>query len=514
MSLLTQALETPEKPAVIVAETGASLSFRALNERSIQLARVLRSHLSPGDRVALLMDNGLNFLVAAWAGQRSGLRYVPINWHLVTEEAAYIVTNSDAKALIASPRLAEVAEAVAVLSPELELLYSEGEAFGAFEPLEEALKGVPPVPATPEREGAPMLYSSGTTGKPKGILSTLMDEPFGANRKWMEGVIIERFKGDANSIYYGPAPLYHAAPLGWGMAMHGVGATVVIAGRFDAEAALKHLQDYRVTHAQFVPTHFVRMLKLPEEVRRKYDLSSLKAVVHAGAPCPVEVKEKMIEWLGPVVYEYYGQSEGGGWTMITPQEWLAHKGSVGRSLTGAIHIADDDGKELPIGETGHIYFESTMPAFKYHKDAAKTEEFFDRARGWRRPGDMGWVDAEGYLYLADRASHMIISGGVNIYPQEIESILTLHPAVSDVAVIGVPDPEYGESVKAVIEPAPGVETGDALAQEIIAFCRARLAGFKCPKSVDFTDDLPRLPSGKLLKRELRKRYWGDKRGLA
>jgi long-chain acyl-CoA synthetase len=511
MSLPRFAAETPDKAAVIAAESGTALSFGELNERSIQLSRLLRRHLNIGDRAALLMDNCPSYFVALWAGRRAGLRYVPINWHLGVEEATYIVTNSDAKALIASPRLAEVVTAVAGQSPDLELLLSEGDAFGAFRSMREALKTEPSVPLDPELEGAPMLYSSGTTGKPKGVLSPMREEPFGAP-SWMERLQAERFGLGSNAIYYNCAPLYHAAPLGWSVSAQANGGTVVLARSFDAEAALKHIQDYGVTHAQFVPTHFVRMLKLPEDVRKRYDLSSLRMVVHAGAPCPTEVKEKMLDWLGPIVWEYYGQSEGAGFTLISAQEWLAHKGSVGRSLTGAIHIVDEEGKELAPGETGHICFESAAPPFEYHKDPGKTAEFFG-SQGWRRPGDMGWVDEEGYLYLTDRASHMIISGGVNIYPQEVEALLTLHPAVKDVAVIGVPDPEFGESVKAVIEPAPGVTADDALALEIIAFCRARLAGFKCPKSVDFTDDLPRLPTGKLLKRELRKRYWGEKPGL-
>jgi acyl-CoA synthetase (AMP-forming)/AMP-acid ligase II len=511
MSFLKYAAETPDKPAAIAAETGAAISYGDLNKRSIQLSRVLRRHLAAGDRLGLLMENGLNYFVAAWASRRAGLRYVPINWHLGPDEAGYIVSNSDSKALIASPSLAEVAQRMVTQTPDVELLLSGGETFGKFRAMDEVLAGEPVQAVEPEIEGAFMFYSSGTTGRPKGILSTLSGAPFGTTQ-WMDTIQVERFGVTPETIFYNPAPLYHAAPLGWSMSTQANGGTVVVAGKFDAEAALRHMQDYGVTHVQFVPTHFVRLLKLPEEVRRRYDLSKLKMIVHAGAPCPIEVKEKMIEWLGPIVYEYYGQSEGGGWTMVTPQEWLAHKGTVGRSLTGAIHIVDDEGHELPVGETGHIAFESVMPQFVYHKDEAKTAEFFD-ARGWRRPGDMGWVDEEGFLYLADRASNMIISGGVNIYPQEVESILTLHPAVSDVAVIGVPDPEFGEAVKAVIQPAPGVTADEALAQELIAFCRARLAGFKCPKTVDFVDDLPRLPSGKLLKRELRKRYWGDKRGL-
>jgi acyl-CoA synthetase (AMP-forming)/AMP-acid ligase II len=351
-----------------------------------------------------------------------------------------------------------------------------------------------------------MFYSSGTTGQPKGILRPLSGERFGA-RLGIETLMAAYFLFDDQSRFYSPAPLYHAAPMGWSMGCQMLGGTAVVAQRFDAEATLRHIQEHRITHAQFVPTHFVRLLQLPKAVRETYDVSSLRMVVHAAAPCPVEVKEQMIDWFGPIIFEYYGQSEGAGFTAITPQEWLAHKGSVGKPLTGALHIVDDEGRDLPPGEVGHLSFEGQAP-FAYHKEPAKTAEFFD-ARGWSRPGDMGYVDAEGYLYLSDRASHMIISGGVNIYPQESEAVLTLHPAVRDVAVIGVPDKEFGEAVKAVVEPAPGVETGPALAEELIALCRSKLAKYKCPASVDFVAELPRLPTGKLLKRELKKHYWGE-----
>ena len=510
MSLSAFAQVSPDKPAFVAAETGEALSFRDLNARSVRLSRLLRSRLAEGERYALLMDNGPSYFVAAWAGRRSGLRYVPVNWHLGQDEAAYIVENSDARGLIASPRLAELAQSLAERNPQLDALLSDGPAFGRFQALEAALVAAPAEPLQPEPEGAFMFYSSGTTGQPKGILRPLSGKPFG-ERLGIETLMASLFHFDETSRFYNAAPLYHAAPLGWTMGTQNLGGTAVVAQRFDAEATLRHIEEHRITHAQFVPTHFVRLLQLPEGVRRTYDLSSLRMVVHSAAPCPVEVKEQMMAWWGPIIFEYYGQSEGAGFTMVTPEDWLAHKGTVGRSVSARIHIVDDAGHELPVGQTGHILFEG-VERFDYHKAPAKTAEFFDE-KGWSRPGDMGWVDADGYLYLTDRASHMIISGGVNIYPQEVEAVLTLHPAVRDVAVIGAPDGEFGEQVKAVVEAKDGVEADDALAQELMAYCRARLAGYKCPKSVDFADALPRLPTGKLLKRELRKRYWPETRTL-
>jgi len=510
MSLPEAAARTPDKAAYIVAETGEALTFRELNEQSIQLGHYLRRHLDVGDRFSVLLENSPAYCIAAWAGRRAGLRYVPVNWHLHFEEAAYIVENSDSKALIASPQLKDLASAVAEKMPGLELLLSTGESFGKFRALSEVLAEESTEPMDPEVEGYVMFYSSGTTGKPKGVLKELPDAPFGTLNR-IESNMVRLFEFDDSARFFTPAPLYHGAPSAWTVGAQQIGGTAVIPRRFDAEETLRYIQDYRITHAQFVPTHFIRMLKLPEEVRKKYDLSSLQMVSHSAAPCPVEVKEKMMDWLGPIIHEYYGQSEGTGMTSIGPHEWLEHKGSVGRAAFGAVHIVDDDGNKLPTGEVGHIMFEGDND-FQYHKEPEKTAEVFDE-KGWARPGDMGWLSPEGYLYLTDRASHMIISGGVNIYPQEIEAVLTLLPSVRDVAIIGVPDAEFGEQVKAVVELADGVEPGDRMADELLGYCRENLAGYKCPKTVDFVDELPRLPSGKLLKRELRKRYWPEGKSL-
>lgn len=504
MSLNTHAASTPDKAALISPDTGCSLSFRAVDAASRTLAALLRSKLSEGARVALLLENGPAYFIAAWACRRSALRFVPVNWHLTPDEAAYIVVNSGAEALVASSSLASLAGAIADRSPKLKLQIADGPSFGSFRNLEELLKESAASVKSVEREGSAMFYSSGTTGQPKGILRDLPHQPFGSLQR-IEELMANLFGFDDATVFYSPAPLYHAAPLGWTMGTQSLGGTVVQARRFDAEDTLAHIELYGVTHAQLVPTHFVRMLKLPAEVRARYDLSTLQMVVHAGAPCPIEVKDQMLAWLGPILYEFYGASEGGGMTIVSPEEWLARKGTVGRSVTGTIHVLDDNGARLPPLAVGHIAFENPAP-FVYHGEPEKTAEFFDDS-GRARPGDMGWLDEEGYLYLVDRASNMIISGGVNIYPQEAEAVLTLHSAVRDVAVIGVPDEEMGEEVKAVVELAPAMEPSEALAAELMEYCRSKLANFKCPRSVDFVAELPRLPSGKLLKRQLRKKYW-------
>jgi acyl-CoA synthetase (AMP-forming)/AMP-acid ligase II len=503
---LPEYAERPDKPAFITAGDGDVTTFRQLDEASIRLARILRRRLEPGERVALLLENGPTYQIASWAARRSELRFVPINWHLNLEESVYIADNCDARALVTTPRQADLAQELAKRLPDLRILLSDGEAFEPFASLQQALAAEPAEPLGEELEGNFMFYSSGTTGQPKGILRALSGQPFGTLLE-IEGLMSGAFGFDDQAVFYSPAPLYHAAPLAWTMGTINLGGTAVVPSRFDAEATLQHIERYRITHAQFVPTHFVRMLQLPKEVRDRYNYSSLKMVVHSAAPCPIDVKQQMLDWWGPVIFEYYGSSEGGGFTMVRPEEWLAHKGTVGRTTGGKIHVVDDEGRELRPGEVGHLMFEDAQ-RFDYHKEPKKTAEYFDD-KGRSRPGDMGWIDEEGYLFLADRASHMIISGGVNIYPQEAESVLALHPAVRDVAVIGVPDPDFGEAVKAVVELAPGVEGTDSLAADLIDFCRSRLAGFKCPRTVDFIDELPRLPTGKLLKRELRKRYYGE-----
>jgi long-chain acyl-CoA synthetase len=494
----------PDKPAAILGTTGAALTYGELDARSRRLAVVLRQRgLRRGDHVAILLPNTLRYFDVAWAARRCGLYYTPVNWHLTADEAGYIVHDSGSRVLVASAAVAELASAAAAHAPSLESRFAVDGAIDGFEDFDAVAAETAGGRLDDEVEGMFMFYSSGTTGRPKGIVRPLVGEPFGAGTT-IEPVMAAGYAFDADTMYLCPAPLYHAAPLAWSLGTQHFGGTVVLMERFDPVETLALIERYRVSHAQFVPTMFIRLLKLPPEDRARFDLGSLRMVVHAAAPCPVEVKEQMIDWWGPIIYEYYAGSEGNGICTIDPLDWLAHRGSVGRPLAGALHILDDDGVEQPVGDVGTIWFEGT-PAFEYHNDPGKTAEAFND-RGWSTLGDMGYVDDKGYLYLTDRKSHMIISGGVNIYPQEVENLLALHPNVADVAVIGVPHPEMGQEVKAVVQPADWAQAGPELEQELIVYCRERLAHYKCPRSVDFDPELPRLPSGKLFKRRLRDRY--------
>jgi long-chain acyl-CoA synthetase len=474
-----------------------------------RLARLLRSHCEVGDRVAMLMGNEPDYFTVAWGTRRAGLRGVPVNWHLTAPEIAYMVDNSDAVALIVSAGLIGVAEEVRASNDRLAICLTNGEPTAAFASLYHAMAASSPEPLADLTDGNVMFYSSGTTGYPKAVKRPLPEAPFGTYTNW-ELLMQSLYGVTEDSVLLIPAPVYHAAPMGWSQGCQAIGGTVVLLERFDAEAVLAAIDRYAVTHALFVPTHFVRMLHLPEEVRAGYDVSSLQHAVHAAAPCPPHVKRAMIEWFGPVVDEYYSATEAAGFTVVDSETWLRKPGTVGRSISGAPHILDEEGRELPVGETGAVYFEGVDP-FEYHGDPGKTGDFFN-SRGWGCNGDMGWLDEDGYLFLADRRSHMIISGGVNIYPQESENVLFEHPAVEDVTVIGVPNDEYGEEVKAVVELRPEAGVGnDALAEELLAFCRSKLARYKCPKSVDFVKELPRTPTGKVRKREIRQAYWAEGR---
>jgi len=502
----TFAATSPDRPAVVMAASGITVTFAELEERSRRVARMLHAAgLRPGDHIAVMLENHPRYFEIFWGAIRSGLYLTPINWHLKVEEAGYIVEDCGATAFFTSAAVKEVA---AELEPRLRQvrlrLMIDGTVDG-YDSYEASIDRFPAEPLDNEVEGSFMFYSSGTTGRPKGIKPAVVPAPYGTGGGALISLIQALFGFSEKTVYLCPAPLYHAAPLGWSTAAHRIGATVVVMEKFDPEACLAAISRYSVSHAQFVPTHFVRMLKLDPEARGRYDTSSLEMVVHAAAPCPVEVKRQMIDWLGPIVSEYYAGSEGNGFCTLNTQQWLAHPGSVGVSVLGTVHICDEDGNEVATGETGQVWFESPT-RFEYHNDPNKTAGAFND-RGWSTLGDIGHLDHDGYLYLTDRASHMIISGGVNIYPQEVENELTMHPKIADVAVIGVPNPDLGEEVKAVVVPAPGVRVDPDLEREIITFCRERLAHFKCPTSVDFVDDLPRLPTGKLLKRELRLRYW-------
>lgn len=504
MNLTDLASQYEEKPAVVLADSSAALTYRELEDTSNRIAHLFRRHgLRAGDHVAFLMENCLEIFPLVWAAQRAGLFYTPVNRHLGTDEAAYVVENCEARILVHSERLDELASDIAARCGALEMRWTVGgESATGADRLADAIAEFPATPIEDEIEGYYMLYSSGTTGRPKGVLPELSGAPFGS------GLAIDVTMGDAfgfgpHTVYLSPGPLYHAAPLGWTMGTIRNGGTAVVMEQFDAEDALAVIDRYRVTHAQFVPTMFVRMLKLPEDVRSRYDVSSLLLVVHAAAPCPIHVKERMIDWLGPRIVEFYGGSEGNSFFMIGTAEWLEHRGSVGRSMVGDVHICDDDGNELPVGEVGTVWFSGT-PRFEYHRDPEKTAEAYDH-NGWSTLWDLGHVDSDGYLYLSARRTDLILSGGVNIYPQEIEDALTMHPDVHDIAVIGLPDEDMGQRVHAVVTPADGVVADDVLAGELVAYARGRLAHFKAPRSIAF-GEVPRLPSGKILKRALLARY--------
>lgn len=490
-----------DKPAVIMAESGGVLTYRELEARSSRLAQLFRAHgLAVGDHVAVLLDNEPEYFEACWAAQRAGLYMTPINSHLTASEVGYIIADCGARALVGGGPLQKLLPALEPALSAVELRLSVGPALPGFDSYADAIARYPDSPLPDETEGYLMLYSSGTTGVPKGIARPLSGVRFGAGETEL-GMLLRGLYGFSESaVYLSPSPLYHAAPLRWAMATHRIGATVVVMERFDAEAALRAVERYAVTHAQFVPTHLVRMLKLPAAARQHHDLSSLQRVVHASAPCPAEVKRAIMDWWGPILYEYYSGSEGNCFCAIGPEEWLAHPGSVGRSFISTVHVTDDAGRELGPGETGLIWFDGG-PRFEYHNDPGRTAEAFND-RGWSTLGDIGHVDEEGYLYLTDRASDLIIRGGVNIYPREIEDILILHPDVADVAVIGVPDPDLGQRVTALVQPTRFQDAGKDLAARLIEFSAERAARFKCPTSVEFVETLPRMPNGKLLKRAL------------
>jgi len=507
MYIADHARLTPEKPAMIIAETGEAVTYAELDARSNRFAQLLHaSGLRRGDHVAILMENNLRFVEVVWAAFRSGLYLTAVNRYLPPDEAAYVVGDCGAKAIVSSLDRAPIAGPLAALIPECPIRLMTDGVIDGWASYEEAVALYAPEPLDVEWMGDTMLYSSGTTGRPKGILRPLPDKTTAEGFELRQAV--NRYGFSPDTVYLSPAPLYHAAPLGYVTAIQSYGGVVVMMRRFDAEAALRFIDQYKVTHSQWVPTMFVRMLKLDDAQRAAHDLSSHKVAIHAAAPCPVEVKRGMIEWWGPILYEYYAGTEGAGATTIDSADWLDHPGSVGRAALGVLHICDEEGRELPTGEAGLIYFEREALTFGYHNDAAKTRaaQHPDHPT-WTSLGDVGYLDADGYLYLTDRKAFMIISGGVNIYPQAIEDALILHPKVGDVAVFGVPDEEMGEAVKAVIEPAPGVAPDEALAAELLAFARDHLAHYMAPRSVDFIEEMPRLPTGKLYKRVLKDRYW-------
>jgi acyl-CoA synthetase (AMP-forming)/AMP-acid ligase II len=494
----------PDKPAVIMAGSGLSLTYRELDEASNQLSHLFWDRgLRNGDGIALLMDNAVDYLVVTWAAQRSGLYFTAISTRLTAGEIAYIVDDSGAQIVVTDPaHLAAVDTALAECAAVHTRLLVGGEADG-WEELASAVAGWPTSEIPGQLEGGALLYSSGTTGRPKGVKFPLPRAPIGSQTSVVLGT--QRLYGvGPESVYLSPAPLYHAAPLHFCMTINRIGATAVIMEHFDPVEFLELIERHRVTHTQVVPTMFVRLLKLPEAQRTAHDLSSLEVVIHAAAPCPVPVKQQMFDWWGPIIHEYYAGTEGNGSCIIGPTDWLAHPGSVGRPLAGEVHILDEDGIELPPGESGAIWF-GGGGRFEYHNDPEKTRSAYND-RGWSTLGDVGYLDEDGWLFLTDRKAFMIISGGVNIYPQEIEDALALHPKVFDAAVIGAPDPEMGESVLAVIQPADDVTPRSALGDELRAYLRDRIAHYKIPRDFDFVEELPRTPTGKLVKGKLRERY--------
>jgi long-chain acyl-CoA synthetase len=496
---------SPDKPAVIMAGSGEVLTYAELDERATRLANLLGSlGLGPGDHVAFCIENQIRFLEVAWGCHYAGLYYTAASSRLTPGELSYIIDDCGARVFISSQALGDLARATIADTPGVEARLMLDGVVDGFTSYEDALASASPEPAADRVEGMDMLYSSGTTGRPKGVQLPLPDAPLGTKPALQ--MLAEGLLGyGEDMVYLNPAPLYHAAPLRFTMAVHRDGGTAVVMEHFDAIEALALVERYQVTHSQWVPTMFIRMLKLTDEERARHDVSSMQMMVHAAAPCPVEVKRRIIDWFGPVVHEYYAGTEGNCFVYCNSEAWLAHPGTVGQNLLGALHICDDDGNELPLGEPGTIWAEA-ITQFEYHNDPEKTAAS-RHPKGWTTLGDVGRLDEDGFLYLTDRKAYMIITGGVNVYPQEAENVLALHPKVADVAVFGVPNEDFGEEVKAVVQPLDMADAGPDLEHELIAYCRDQLADVKCPRSVDFRPELPRHPTGKLYKRLLKDEYW-------
>jgi long-chain acyl-CoA synthetase len=501
VNIADHAITAAASPALIMSDGGV-IPFGELYAKSQRVAAVLRSAgLRRGDGVALVLPNRPEFFDITWGCQLSGLYYTAVNIHFTPDEVAYVIDDSDAKAVFVDASMRDLAEHLRSSTAGVHIVV--GGSLAGWQSYDDAVARAGDAP--PPSDGSEMLYSSGTTGRPKAVRRPL---PTDGNGSWAQSVLemalTHKYDMSPASVYLSPAPLYHAAGVNYTMAVSRVGAAAIIMRKFDAEDVLRLIETCRVTHAQFVPTMFVRMLKLPRAVREKYDVSSLQCVIHAAAPCPVDVKHQMMTWFGPIIHEYYGGTEGFAGTTIGPLAWLAHPGSVGIPMS-PVHVVGEDGEELSVGESGELYFEGG-PDFEYFKDPAKTASVYND-RGWRSLGDMGYVDEDGYLYLTDRSTFMIVSGGVNIYPQEAENLLVMHPKLVDAAVFGVPNDEFGEEVKAVVQPIDGVTPGPDLEAELIEHCRTHLAGYKCPRTVEFDAELPRDPNGKLYKRRIRERYW-------
>lgn len=505
------AATTPDKPAVIMGSTGEVQTYAELDAAANRLSQLMyAAGLRPGDHVALCMENHPRYLEVAWGCHYAGLVYTACSSRLTTAELVYILNDCDAKVFITSKYKADQAAEIIDGTPGVGLRLMLDGTIDGYEAYEPAVAAQTAEPLAERVGGMDMLYSSGTTGKPKGVTKAFVSTPLEENPASVAPLQKLLFGFTAESVYLSPAPLYHAAPLRFCLGTHAIGGTVVVMEHFDPEQYLALIEQHRVSHSQVVPTMFVRMLKLPADARTRYDVSSLQAVIHAAAPCPVQVKQSIIEWFGPVVHEYYAGTEGNGFVYCNSQMWLAHPGTVGMPINCTVHICNDEGEEVAQGESGTIFFEGGAE-FEYHNDPDKTRGS-RHTRGWSTLGDVGYLDADNFLYLTDRKAYMIISGGVNIYPQEAENVLINHPAVVDVAVLGVPNEDFGEEVKAVVQPVSMPADDDAarvLAAELIAYCRSQLADVKCPRTVDFRAELPRHPTGKLYKRLLKDEYWRD-----
>lgn len=499
----------PDHPAIVMAASGRTVSYGELDAAANRISHLFRElGLQPGDHVALMIENSVEFLELLWGAHYAGLLYTAISTRLTPDEVAYIASDCEAGAFVISSRYAGTASVLGTLLPEGVARLAVGDPVDGWRPLGEAIASHPDTPIEGVRIGGKdMLYSSGTTGRPKGIKPKDLTVPIDEAPIIVVPILRDMLGVGPDSVYLTPAPLYHAAPLRFSMAIHQLGGTVVVMEKFTPEAALDVIRDRGVTHTQMVPTMFVRLLRLPDDAKAAADVSTLRAVIHAGAPCPVEVKRQMIEWWGPIVHEYYASTESCGLTWVTSEQWLSHPGSVGKAAIGVPHIVGDDGTELPAGEVGTVYF-SDGPPFEYHNDPAKTQEAHDE-RGWATCGDIGRLDDDGFLYLTDRKSFMIITGGVNVYPQEAENVLISDPAVMDAAVFGIPHDDFGEQVHAVVQLVsyPDSDAAEEAERErLIAHCRAQLADVKCPRSIDFRESLPRHDTGKLYKRLLVDEY--------
>ncbi len=501
----------PDKDAIVMTASGKKATFGEVDAASHNLAgHLYEMGLRMRDSIAILMKNSIEMLEVAWAGQRSGLYYTAISTRLLEDEVAYIINDCGATVVFYSAELADLAnKALAKVERNVVRVEALSDGYtldeGAID-LQELFQKESFAPYE-QVEGADMLYSSGTTGRPKGIKWNLSGKAFLAEPTKLVSLASYLYGFSPETRYLSPAPLYHAAPLRYNLTTNRMGGTTYIMDHFEPEDFLAQVEKYQINTTQMVPTMFVRLLKLDEAIRSKYDPSSIKYAIHAAAPCPIPIKQAMIDWWGPVIYEYYAGTEGNGFVACSSKEWLEHKGSVGRALHGEIKILNEEHEEVPVGQDGKVYF-ANGGRFTYHNDEAKTSEAHTKD-GWSTIGDIGHLDEDGFLYLTDRASYVIISGGVNIYPQEAENILISHPLVADAAVIGVPNEDFGEEVKGVVELINSEDASPELERDLIDFCRSQLAAIKCPRSIDFRESLPRQPTGKLYKRLLKDEYWAN-----